>query len=93
MRRRTRSVGVAVPSPYSGCAPSFMRKISWWIAPLYPCSFVPDDLVSECEALLDAVVEVGENDGFSDAALTGDGVLGGGLLLCHDGFSLSTGSL
>lgn len=54
---------------------------------------IPDDLVSECEALLDAVVAVGENDGFSDAALTGDGVLGGGLLLCHDVFSLSVGGL
>ena len=50
-----------------------------------------DDLVSEGKALLDAVVEVGEDDVFGDAATVGDGVLGSGLLLCHDGFSLSAG--
>ena len=47
-----------------------------------------EDSVSEYNALLIAVVELGEDNLGEDGFGEGDGALGGGLLLCHNVLSL-----
>ena len=48
----------------------------------------PEDSVSEHNAPLSAVVELGEDKLGEDGVSEGDGTLGGGLLLCHNVLSL-----